>query len=104
MAGVAITKDNFAEKTASGLVLVDFQADWCGPCQMMKPVLEEVIEEGREGLTIGAVDIDAEGELASEKGVMSVPTFHIYKDGELVDSWSGAVTKSELVERLDKHA
>jgi len=96
MAGTELNADNFEAKVlkSKDIILVDFFAEWCGPCQMMKPVLEE--------LGFGAVDIDKDPDLASKYGVMSVPTFKIFKGGEVADEWTGVVTKAEIEERLEK--
>jgi len=83
-------------------VLVDFFATWCGPCQMMAPILEEIGEEEKEDRFIVAkVDGDKEPELLAEQGVMSFPTFVIYKDGKEVDRVMGAQAKESLMEKVE---
>jgi len=84
-------------------VLVDFWASWCGPCQMMGPIIEELAKE-MEGkpVKIAKLNID-EGQTVAEKyGVMSIPSFKIFKNGEVVNEFTGATTKEEIVERLEK--
>jgi thioredoxin 1 len=100
---IAVNSENFKTEVleAEGVVLVDFFATWCGPCMMMKPVIEQVLEES-EGLKVALVDIDQASDLASENGVMSVPTFKIFKNGEMVDEWTGAISKAEVAERVKK--
>jgi thioredoxin 1 len=76
-----LTKDDFENETASGVVLVDFWAGWCMPCKMLAPVIEEIAEEYGGTVKVAKVDVDAEGELAAEFGVMSIPTVVLMKDG-----------------------
>lgn len=75
-----LTKDTFSGETASGVTLVDFWAGWCMPCKMLAPVIEEIARE-YAGIKVAKVDVDAEGELAAEFGVMSIPTVVLMKDG-----------------------
>ncbi len=85
------------------LEIIDFYADWCGPCQIMKPIFEE-IEPSYEGkVTFKKVDVEAEGEMAQKFGVMSIPTFVILKDGAEVDRRMGAMPKEVLTQWLDSH-
>ncbi len=95
-----LTKDNFAAETAEGLVLVDFWAEWCGPCQGMMPVLAELEESG---VKVGKVNVDNEPDLAAEYRVMSIPTLVWMKDGKMVDQMIGAQTIEALKEAAEKH-
>ena len=81
-------------------VLVDFYADWCGPCKMMTPVVDALEKEYEGKIKVGKVDVDAESDLAGEYGVMSIPMFGIFKGGKLVDSAIGAVQKGVLEEKI----
>lgn len=83
-----LTANTFEEKIASGVVLVDFFADWCGPCKMMAPVLEEIANE-REDVHIYKVNVDEEGSLAQQFNVMSIPTLVLFKDGKAVATTMG---------------
>jgi thioredoxin 1 len=76
-----LTKDNFHDEIAAGTALVDFWAGWCMPCKMLGPVIEEIAEELRDSVKTAKVDVDAEGELALEYGVMSIPTVIVFRDG-----------------------
>ncbi|HHX53208.1 MAG TPA: thioredoxin [Erysipelothrix sp.] len=96
------TELNFDELTNEGLVLVDFYADWCGPCKMIAPVLEEIDKEDAD-LNIVKVDVDAQGVLAQRYGVMSIPTLVLFKDGVKVDEMVGFAPKPNLVQFYSKH-
>ena len=98
------TKENFQEEVldAKQPVLVDVFATWCGPCKMMSPVIEELAEEYEGQVKVGKVDIDADSELAAQYGIMSVPTFLVFKDGQISDKIIGAVPKEILKEAIDK--
>ncbi len=85
MAGLELVNEaNFDKRIASGLVLVDFYADWCGPCRMQTPVLEELAQEMKEKLAIVKVDTDQSVNIAARFEVTSIPTLILFKDGKLV--------------------
>ena len=84
-------------------VLVDFWAEWCGPCRMIGPVVEELATEYQGKLKVCKVDVDQAPNTASEYGVMSIPTIAIFKNGEVVDKLVGAVPKASLVEKIEVH-
>ena len=98
---IHLTKDNFKEEVleASVPVLVDFWATWCGPCQMIGPVIEEIAGEVTDA-KICKVDVDAQPELARQYKVLSIPTLMVFKNGELVKRESGAKPKEEILEML----
>ena len=89
-----LTTENFQAETASGLVLVDFWALWCGPCQAMMPVLAEF--EEKTGVKVGKVNVDEQGELAAQFRVMSIPTLIFMKDGEM--QWQPLIGGKSLEE------
>lgn len=99
-----ITDENFeAEVTKSALpVMVDFYADWCGPCKMMAPLVAQLAEEYSGKCKIGKCNTDENPKMTGEFKVMSIPTFIFFKDGKAVDSVMGAVSKTALEEKL-KH-
>jgi len=84
-------------------VLVDFWAEWCGPCRMIGPVVEELATEYQGKLKVCKVDVDQAPNTASAYGVMSIPTIAIFKNGEVVDKLVGAVPKASLVEKIEVH-
>jgi thioredoxin len=94
-------KDNFNDTIANGVTLVDFWAEWCGPCRMQLPILEEVSEEIGEKATVGKINVDHELELAQRFGVQSIPTLILFKDGEIVDTMVGVQAKETLVDKIN---
>ena len=99
MAVIKLTKDNFDQEVMQSdkPVLVDFYADWCGPCKMMGPVVEEISNE-ETGVKVCKINIDEEIELAQRFGVMSIPTFIAFKNGEISGKQIGAVPKNALLD------
>ena len=94
-------KDNFNDTIANGVTLVDFWAEWCGPCRMQLPILEEVSEEIGERATVGKINVDHELELAQRFGVQSIPTLILFKDGEIIDKMVGVQAKETLVDKIN---
>lgn len=97
-----ITKENFKEVVANGVVLVDFFATWCGPCKMLSPVLEKTAGELEGKVKIVKVDVDQDGELAMQFSVMSVPTMIIFKNGEAVKQLQGFTPQPQLISALSE--
>ena len=102
MAVQKITKDNFEAlvKNSESTVLLDFYADWCGPCRMVSPVVDEIAEE-RADVLVGKVNVDEEGELAAAFGVASIPTLVVLKNGKIVSQAAGARPKASILAMLD---
>ncbi len=92
---IHLEDQNFEELVKEGTTLVDFYATWCGPCQMLGPVLEQIKEEHKE-LQIVKVDIDQHEDLAQSFGIMSVPTMQLYQDGKLMKTQVGFVPKEAI--------
>ena len=103
MAVVKLTKNNFKEETERGVVLVDFYADWCGPCQMLGPVLDELAAEVTD-VKITKVNVDENKPLASQYGVTTIPNVTIFKDGEVVHQDVGYKPKEALLSLLASHS
>lgn len=97
MAIVKGTKENFKEEVldASGIVVVDFGANWCGPCKSLIPILDEVVGED-PSKKIVKVDIDEQEELAAQYKIMSVPTLLVFRNGEIIDKSIGLIQKHEV--------
>lgn len=98
---IKVTPENF-DKIIGGnkSVLVDFFATWCGPCQMMLPVIAEIANEYNQDFSVATLDIDQNAEIAAKYGVMSVPSFLVFKDGKEVARMMGAMPKEMLVEKV----
>ena len=103
MAVTNITKDNFQKEVIENKtpVFVDFYADWCGPCKMTAPIIEELSDEIKN-VKFAKVDVDQNADLASQYSVFSIPTFVIIKDGQPVSSFVGAMGKEGFEEEIKK--
>lgn len=101
LAEITLTNDNFSETVlrSGKTVLVDFWAEWCGPCRMLAPVIEEIARDHAE-ITVGKVNVDEQPALASMFGITSIPTVIVFKNGQVSDSSVGFRQKSELEQML----
>lgn len=97
------TEENFENEVIKSdiPVLVDFYADWCGPCKMMMPIVEKMAEKYDGKIKVGKVNSDENDQLAARFNIMSIPSFLIFKGGELVDSATGAMSADALSQKLD---
>ena len=93
-----IKTNEFDDFIKEGTVLIDFYADWCGPCKMLTPILE-TLSTRNPNLKIAKVNVDEEGELAMRHSIMAIPTIHVYKDGKLVEDRQG-FANLELLEEM----
>ena len=97
------TDDSFEDDVLNSEkpVLVDFWAEWCGPCRMVGPVVDELAGEYEGKAKIGKVNVDENSEISTKYGIRSIPSLLIFKDGEVVDQIVGAVPKNQLKKQLD---
>ncbi|MBI2433567.1 MAG: thioredoxin [Candidatus Hydrogenedentes bacterium] len=98
----ALTDQNFQTTVASGVTLVDFWAEWCGPCRMIAPVLEELGVDYQGRASVGKVNVDEAPGLAQQFGVSSIPTLLVMKNGQEVNRFVGVTAKGVLAQALDK--
>ncbi len=99
---VHYNNENFDDLKKEGLVLVDFYADWCGPCKMVAPILEQIAEE-RDDIKIIKVNVDNATDLATTYAVMSIPTMILFKDGKEIDKNIGFLPKDEIINFIEKN-
>lgn len=99
-----VTSDNFQSEVleSNKLAVVDFYADWCGPCQMMAPIVEKLANEYEGEVVIGKLNVDEESGISRQYRVMSIPTIIFFKNGEAADKIIGAVSEDELREKIEK--
>ena len=101
MSVLKISKDNFQNEVinSESTVLLDFYADWCGPCRMVSPIVDEIAEE-RNDIKVGKINVDEEGELAERFGIFSIPALVVIKDGKIVNQSVGARPKAQILAML----
>lgn len=100
MSVIKVSKENFEEEVlkSSKTTIIDFYADWCGPCKMMSPIIDNIAED--DNLKVGKVNVDDDQELAIKYDIMSIPTVLIFKNGELVNRFIGVHDKNEILNSL----
>ncbi len=103
MAVLQITQKEFQKEVLEykGLILVDFFAAWCGPCKMTSPIIDQLAEEKKE-VKFVKIDVDQNGDLASQYNVFSIPTFVVFKDGQVASQFVGAMSKEGFLAELNK--
>jgi len=97
---INLTNDNFEQMVSGGIAVVDFWAPWCGPCRMLSPLIEEFATENPD-IVIGKVNVDDYPDLAGQYGVMSIPTLLFFKNGNLVDTSIGVVSKMVIQNKVN---
>ena len=97
------TTENFNQEVLESKtpVLVDFWAEWCGPCRMIAPLIDELDKDFGGKAVVGKVNVDSESDISSKYGITSIPTLLFFKDGEIVDKHVGAASKSQLEDKLN---
>ncbi|MDR3226564.1 MAG: thioredoxin [Prevotellaceae bacterium] len=99
---LAINESNFNEIVKSDkLIVVDFWAEWCGPCRAISPIIEELAKEYEGKAVIGKVDVDSNTAIAEKYGIRNIPTIIFIKNGEIVDKTVGAIPKTALVSKIE---
>ena len=103
MSVLKITSENFNEEVLNykGKVLIDFYANWCGPCKMMSPIIDEIAKEKADIVKVGKINVDENQDLAMKYSVMSIHTIMIIKDGQILKTFVGLRDKNEIIDALD---
>lgn len=101
MSAINVTKNNFENEVLKSdkKVLVDFWAPWCGPCRMVVPIVEEIADE-RSDIKVCKINVDEEGDLASQFGIMSIPTLMVFENGKVINTATGARPKDDILALL----
>ena len=100
---LVVTDENYKELLSGDIpVVLDFWAEWCGPCRMVSPIIDELAAEYEGRVAIGKVDVDDNNEIVAEYGIRNIPTVLFFKGGEIVDKQVGASGKEAFVEKIDK--
>ncbi len=102
MSILSLNNENFENEVLKSdkKVLIDFYADWCGPCKMQSPIIDQIAEEQGEVIKVGKINVDESPELAEKYGVMSIPTILIIENGEVKNQFIGLTSKDIIVEKL----
>ena len=97
-----ITSENYEEEVMKSdkTVLIDFYADWCGPCKMMSPIIDKIAEEKADSIKVGKVNVDENQDLAMQYGIMSIPTIVVIKNGQVEKTFVGLRDKNEILNEL----
>ncbi|MEG0899173.1 MAG: thioredoxin [Oscillospiraceae bacterium] len=101
---ISFTNEKFKDEVENGkeIVLVDFWAEWCGPCRMLGPIIDDISKEYEGKIVVGKVNVDEQSEIAARYEVMSIPTVILFKNGKLFDKSVGLVPKAKLIQMIEK--
>ena len=104
MAEVKVTKDNFQQEVLESdiPVIVDFWAEWCGPCKMMAPILKEIADENEGSIKVAKINVDEESYLSSQYGIVSIPSLYFFKNGKVGNQYIGFVQKDFVLKLLNE--
>lgn len=102
---IEITDANFQEEieASEGLAMVDFWAEWCGPCRIVAPIVEQLADEYADRVKVGKLDVDQNPQIAQRFNIRSIPSILFFRDGELVDTVVGALPKANLERKIQEH-
>ena len=100
---IQLNYPNFESTISQETILVDFWAEWCAPCKMLNPILEEVAIELKDKLKVGKVNVDDNRTIANKYGIMNIPTMILFKDGKKVYQFVGVQSKERIIHILNKH-
>ena len=102
MSVLNVTSENYEKEVLKSdkTVVLDFYADWCGPCRMMRPIIEEIAEEKADTIKVGKINVDENQDLAMEYGIMSIPTIIIMKNGKVSKTFVGVKDKNEILNEI----
>ena len=100
---LVVTDENYMEVlNGSKPVVLDFWAEWCGPCRMVAPIIDELAIEYKDSIAIGKVDVDDNNDIVAEYGIRNIPTILFFKNGVIVDKQIGAASKNVFVEKINR--
>lgn len=104
MSVLNVTSENYESEVLKSekTVLIDFYADWCGPCKMMSPIIDEIAEEMKETVKVGKINVDENQDLAMKYGIMSIPTIVLLKNGEVQKTFVGVTDKEEIKQAINE--
>jgi thioredoxin 1 len=98
-----LDEQNYKSFTENGLVLVDIKTDWCGPCKMISPIIDEISNEYQGQLSVGKLDADSNKNIVTELSIRNIPTILLFKNGEIVDKLVGGVDKKNITDLIDQY-